>query len=77
MRYIFGSLFILALMFGNSSCQKEFVIDDVDSSLITLPTVPGGVKGSFTANIRWFQILGRSDYSGIYYFRSNRDFRSF
>ena len=48
MKYIIGFLFILAITFGNSSCQKEFVIDNVDSSLITLP---GGVMGSFTANI--------------------------
>lgn len=51
MKYIVGLLFLLALSFGNSSCQKEFVLDDIDSSKITLPTLPGGVKGSFTANI--------------------------
>lgn len=44
-------MFILALSFGNSSCQKEYFLDDIDSSLITNPTLPGGVKGSFTANI--------------------------
>ena len=50
MKYIVGFLFILAVSFGNSSCQKEFFIDDVDSSLITLPNLPG-VTGSFTATI--------------------------
>ena len=47
MKYIVGFVFILALSFGNSSCQKEFFLDDVDSSLIT----PPGISGNFTANI--------------------------
>ena len=47
MKYIVGFLFILALSFGNSSCQKEFFLDDIDSSLIT----PPGISGSFTAQI--------------------------
>ena len=51
MKYIVGLLFLLALSFGNSSCQKEFVLGAIDSSLITLPGLPGGVKGNFTANI--------------------------
>lgn len=50
MKYIVGFLFILALSFGNSSCQKEFFLDDIDSSLITPPNLPG-VTGSFTATI--------------------------
>lgn len=50
MRYIVSFLFILALSFGNSSCQKEFFLDDIDSSLITLPDLPG-LTGSFTATI--------------------------
>ena len=50
MKYIVGFVFILALSFGNSSCQKEFFLDDVDSTLITLPNLPG-VTGSFTATI--------------------------
>ena len=51
MKYIFAILFISVLAFSNSSCQKEFFLDDIDSSLITTPSLPGGVKGSFTANI--------------------------
>lgn len=47
MRYIVGFVFILVLSFGNSSCQKEFFLDDIDSSLIT----PPGISGSFTAKI--------------------------
>lgn len=50
MKYIVGFVFILALSFGNSSCQKEFFLDDVDSSLITPPNLPG-LSGSFTATI--------------------------
>ena len=50
MKYIVGFVFILALSFGNSSCQKEFFLDDVDSTLITPPNLPG-VSGSFTATI--------------------------
>ncbi len=51
MKYIVGLIMIAALSFGNSSCQKDFILDDIDSSLITNPTLPGGVQGSFTANI--------------------------
>ena len=50
MKYIVGFVFILALSFGNSSCQKEFIIDDIDSTLFTPPNLPG-VTGSFTATI--------------------------
>lgn len=50
MKYLIGFLFILALSFGNSSCQKEFFIDDIDSSLFTLPNQPG-ISGSFVATI--------------------------
>ncbi len=50
MKYIVGFLFIFALSFGNSSCQKEFFLDEIDSTLITLPKLPG-VTGHFTAMI--------------------------
>lgn len=51
MKYIFAILFISVLAFSNSSCQKEFFLDDIDSSLITDPIPPGGLNGNFTANI--------------------------
>ncbi len=48
MKYIIGLLFIINISFGTTSCQKEFTISEVDSSLIT-PPVTG--SGSFTATI--------------------------
>ncbi|MEO6682659.1 MAG: DUF6252 family protein [Ginsengibacter sp.] len=45
MKKIFGWLFILVLFFGNTSCQKEFLSEDLDPSSIP------GAKGSFTAKI--------------------------
>ena len=49
MKTTVGLLFLFLLSLQNSSCQKEFFISDVDSSLITLPNSPG--SGSFTATI--------------------------
>ena len=51
MKYLFAIVFVSILAFSNSACQKEFSLDDIDSSLITLPSLPGGAKGIFTANI--------------------------
>jgi hypothetical protein len=46
MRTTVGLLFLFLISLQNSSCQKEFVISAVDSSLITSPGA-----GSFTATI--------------------------
>ena len=48
MKLITGLLFLLIISLGTTSCQKEFVISDVDSSLIPPPST---VSGSFTATI--------------------------
>ena len=44
--------FIVILSFTHFGCQKEFVLSDADSTLITPPGGPGGgVTGTFTATI--------------------------
>jgi hypothetical protein len=47
MRIVIG-LLLIVLCFGSDSCQKEFVISGIDSTLIT---PPGSVSGNFTAKI--------------------------
>ena len=49
MRTTLGLLFLFIISLQNTSCQKEFTISAVDSSLITRPGSPG--SGNFTATI--------------------------
>ena len=50
MKIIVVVLLSIIICFSNTSCQKEFALSDVDSSMITPP--PGsGVTGTFTAKI--------------------------
>ncbi|HXS59154.1 MAG TPA: DUF6252 family protein [Hanamia sp.] len=49
MRTAFGLLLLFLISLQNTSCQKEFFLSDVDSSLITQPASPG--SGTFTATI--------------------------
>jgi hypothetical protein len=60
MKIIVAVLLSIIVCFSNTSCQKEFSLTDVDSSLITLPpgTQPPGVSGSFTAKIDGVQFVG-------------------
>ena len=48
MRSTIGLLILFVISFGTNSCQKEFSIDAVDSSLLTPPPT-SSVTGSFTA----------------------------
>ena len=50
MRSTIGLLILFVISFGTNSCQKEFSIDAVDSSLLTPPPT-SSVTGSFTATI--------------------------
>lgn len=47
MRIVIGLLLVI-ICFGSTSCQKEFTVSGIDSTLIT---PPGSVSGSFTATI--------------------------
>ena len=49
MKYFLGLVFIIWISFGTTSCQKEFTIGPVDSSLISQP--PSSGSGSFIATI--------------------------
>ena len=49
MKYFLALAFITWISFGTTSCQKEFTIGPVDSSLISPPPLSG--SGSFTATI--------------------------
>lgn len=51
MKYIIGLLCLISLSFGNTSCQKEFTLSPVDSSMITPPGGSSSDTGSFTATI--------------------------
>jgi Family of unknown function (DUF6252) len=53
MRIVIGLLLII-LCFGSNSCQKDFVISGIDSTLIT---PPGSVSGNFTAKIDGVQFV--------------------
>lgn len=76
MKYIVGFVFILALSFGNSSCQKEFFLDDVDSTLLTLPNLPG-VSGSFTAIIDGVKYAADKGYIRFYFYGKYRYYGHF
>src|SRR5450432_2405129 len=47
MRIVIGLLLII-ICFGSTSCQKDFTISGIDSTIVT---PPGSVSGSFTATI--------------------------
>ncbi|MEO6638345.1 MAG: DUF6252 family protein [Ginsengibacter sp.] len=47
MKIITGVLLLIVICIGSHSCQKDFIIDNVDSTLIT----PPAVSGNFTAVI--------------------------
>src|SRR5450432_3153311 len=53
MRIVVGLLLII-LCFGSHSCQKEFSINGIDSTIV-IP--PGSVSGSFTAKIDGVQFV--------------------
>lgn len=52
MRILIG-IFIIILCFGSNSCQKEFTISGIDSTLI--PPPDSSVSGEFTAKIDGIQ----------------------